>query len=343
MVIFSGNHQTSVSIDWDIVKTVNKTAGSFNKLVPTTSNKIITRSNKGFHPTLYKDTVVAPTYRDEDEPHRYFVKSIASDLSVTSPFPDDKSRTFQDYFKMQYDITIQDLAQPLLCVQHLPSDLNFLVARNETTGCGAATGRSLQSRKKQKKHIEYLVPELCHVYPLPSSFWHKALYLPSVLHRLNQLLIAQELQTEINQNLEQIKTITEQPSTSFCSTQDFETTSKMILQSLTTTRARESFNLERLEMLGDSFLKFSTSCFLYLTQPSWNEGYLSSARSKMVRNSNLYQLGKKKGIPQMMSVVQFQPKTNWLPPGFYFLGDGDDENVSDVIQWLFKEYTEGET
>jgi len=49
--------------------------------------------------------------------------------------------------------------------------------------------------------------------------------------------------------------------------------------------------MERLELLGDSVLKYAVSCHLYLKYPKKHEGHLSSLRQWAVRNSTLHKLG----------------------------------------------------
>lgn len=59
----------------------------------------------------------------------------------------------------------------------------------------------------------------------------------------------------------------------------------LILQALTLSNASDGFNLERLEMLGDSFLKHAITTYLFCTYPDAHEGRLSYMRSKKVRFS----------------------------------------------------------
>lgn len=49
--------------------------------------------------------------------------------------------------------------------------------------------------------------------------------------------------------------------------------------------------MERLELLGDSVLKYVTSCHLFLKYPKKHEGQLSGQRSSAVCNANLHKLG----------------------------------------------------
>lgn len=64
-----------------------------------------------------------------------------------------------------------------------------------------------------------------------------------------------------------------------------------ILEALTTLRCNESFSMERLELLGDSVLKYTVSCHLFLKDSKLHEGQLSSRRSRAVCNATLHKLG----------------------------------------------------
>ncbi|XP_064603433.1 endoribonuclease Dicer-like isoform X2 [Liolophura sinensis] len=94
-----------------------------------------------------------------------------------------------------------------------------------------------------------------------------------------------------------------------------------ILQALTMSNANDFFSLERLETIGDSFLKYAITIYLYCTYPGIHEGKLSYLRSKQVSNYNLYRLGKKKGLPESMVSAKFEPNDNWLPSG-YVINEG---------------------
>ena len=66
----------------------------------------------------------------------------------------------------------------------------------------------------------------------------------------------------------------------------------LILQALTMSNSNDAINLERLETIGDSFLKYAITSYLYCEHPLIHEGKLSHLRSKQVSNLNLYQLGR---------------------------------------------------
>ena len=88
----------------------------------------------------------------------------------------------------------------------------------------------------------------------------------------------------------------------------------LLLQALTTSSAADGINLERLETIGDSFLKMAVTNYLYHKHVEQHEGKLSFARSKEVSNSRLFLLGRQRGIPVLMETLKFDPHVNWLPP-----------------------------
>lgn len=91
----------------------------------------------------------------------------------------------------------------------------------------------------------------------------------------------------------------------------------IILQALTMSNANDGINLERLETIGDSFLKYAITTYLYCTYENVNEGKLSYLRSKQVSNLNLYRLGRKKILGESMIATKFEPQDNWLPPCYF--------------------------
>ncbi len=107
----------------------------------------------------------------------------------------------------------------------------------------------------------------------------------------------------------------------------------LILQALTLSNAADGFDLERLETVGDSFLKQAITVYLYLTYPNVHEGKLSYLRSKQVSNYNLYKLGKRKGLPELIISTKFEPLESWLPPHYDSVANTKTE-VSQMLSSL---------
>lgn len=91
----------------------------------------------------------------------------------------------------------------------------------------------------------------------------------------------------------------------------------IILQALTMSNANDGINLERLETIGDSYLKYAITTYLYCTYENVHEGKLSHLRSRQVSNLNLYRLGRRKMLGERMIATKFEPHDNWLPPCYY--------------------------
>lgn len=69
-----------------------------------------------------------------------------------------------------------------------------------------------------------------------------------------------------------------------------------ILEAITTERCLENFSLERLEVLGDAFLKLAVGRHLFLKHDALDEGQLTTKRSNVVNNSNLFKLATRKNL-----------------------------------------------
>lgn len=73
---------------------------------------------------------------------------------------------------------------------------------------------------------------------------------------------------------------------------------------------------ERLEFLGDVFLKFVTCNLLFHLHPDEPVGTLDILKSNAVANKNLYMLSRRNEISQLMFSDELVPGLNWWPDGF---------------------------
>lgn len=524
------NDSSTLDIDFKFMEDIEKSEARIG--IPST--KYSKETPFVFQLEDYQDAVIIPRYRNFDQPHRFYVADVYTDLTPLSKFPSPEYETFAEYYKTKYNLDLTNLNQPLLDVDHTSSRLNLLTPRHLNQKGKALPLSSAEKRKAKWESLQnkqILVPELCAIHPIPASLWRKAVCLPSILYRLHCLLTAEELRaqtasdagvgvrslpvdfrypnldfgwkksidsksfisvancssaesdhyckhstaatpenaaqqgatrtssretrdhipvtcrallseapgkfpTEVSADLTAInglaynrslangsydlanrdfcqgsqlnyykQEIPVQPTTSYpiqnlynyenqpkpsdeCTllsnkylggnanqstsdgspmvaampgTTEAVTALKesmaseqspstgyssrtlgpnpgLILQALTLSNASDGFNLERLEMLGDSFLKHAITTYLFCTYPDAHEGRLSYMRSKKVSNCNLYRLGKKKGLPSRMVVSIFDPPVNWLPPGYVVNQDksstdkwGKDELTKDCM------------
>jgi endoribonuclease Dicer len=72
---------------------------------------------------------------------------------------------------------------------------------------------------------------------------------------------------------------------------------------------------ERLELLGDSFLKYFSSVYVFVFNPALNEGALHKTRQHIISNKVLTQCGLSIGLPSYIQGKTFSYKL-WQPPNF---------------------------
>lgn len=88
---------------------------------------------------------------------------------------------------------------------------------------------------------------------------------------------------------------------------------KELIKVLTTSNAGDVFDMERYEVLGDGFLKFIVSLYLYKEYNDWHEGYLTTLKGKLVSNRNLFYIGDIFGLSGKIKSHCFKA-TETLPP-----------------------------
>lgn len=88
-----------------------------------------------------------------------------------------------------------------------------------------------------------------------------------------------------------------------------------VFKALTTAKCGDIVNLERLETLGDSFLKLSVSLFITLRYPNYNEGEASILKGRIISNQNLFSVGLSKNLDKYINSSAL-PSLTWNPPCF---------------------------
>nr|AFX89032.1 dicer 1 [Mayetiola destructor] len=158
------------------------------------------RKEQKFSREKFRDAVVMPWYRNQDQPQYFYVAEICDYLSPESSFPGESYATFKEYYFRKYNITIQNCQQPLLDVDHTSARLNFLTPRYVNRKGVALPTSSEETKKAKRENLEQkqiLVPELCTIHSFPASLWRIAVCLPCVFYRINALLLADEIRIEV--------------------------------------------------------------------------------------------------------------------------------------------------
>uniref|UniRef100_A0A182PZN5 Dicer-2 n=1 Tax=Anopheles farauti TaxID=69004 RepID=A0A182PZN5_9DIPT len=173
----------SEAIDWELIE-------RFPFLRPATEASVRARQQLQFEPERYQLRVVHPWYKNDPE-QNYVVIRVHEHLRPSSPFPSEKYRSFEDYFEQEHhQVVVRHDDQFLIEVKGITTSLNRLHPGGEADG-GAST------RSRYWEFQELLIPELVHNYEFPADYWLKATLLPSTLHRVHYLLLAEGIRLDL--------------------------------------------------------------------------------------------------------------------------------------------------
>ncbi|XP_061400920.1 endoribonuclease Dcr-1 [Musca vetustissima] len=181
-------------IDWQFLDLIERNAN----MMPTPVPEEVRHATE-FSAEKFKDAVVMPWYRNQDQPHYFYVAEICHQLSPLSIFPSMKYHTFMHYYYLKYGLKIHP-KQPLLDVDHTSARLNFLTPRYVNRKGVALPTSSEATKRAKRENLELkqiLVPELCTVHPFPASLWRTAVCLPCILYRINGLLLADDIRKKV--------------------------------------------------------------------------------------------------------------------------------------------------
>ncbi|WJZ98263.1 hypothetical protein VitviT2T_016802 [Vitis vinifera] len=210
----------------------------------------------------------------------FFVSRISAGRNGYSPYKDS---SHLEYTWKTFGIHLEFPKQPLLSAKRLFSLRNLLHNRKH----GSSESHELE------EHFMDIPPELCHlkIIGFSKDIGSSVSLLPSIMHRLENLLVAIELKNML--------------SASF--PEGAEITAHRVLEALTTEKCLERFSLERLEVLGDAFLKFAVGRRLFLLYDALDEGELTRRRSNVVNNSNLFKLAVRRNLQVYIRDQSFDP------------------------------------
>ena len=255
------------------------------------------------------------------------VLQLDQSLSALDPMDVDQT-TFKEFYLKKYGIALEHPQDPLLEVRPTSLHLNY---RNK------ANAVAKKKKKDGGENRMYLMPELSEIHSLPCPVLQSASVLPTVLATLFQWQQAAELlrllATKLGHQLAHIN-FQRTASTPSCSAKPLGSLRSLaapdparfpkvetIFRALSTKVAMYDYDLERLELLGDRFLKVSLSTYLFCdpARKREGEGVLSHRRMQAVCNESLYYLSRRSGLAAYLFRKSFDPKETWLPPMFAIL------------------------
>ncbi|KAF9680685.1 hypothetical protein SADUNF_Sadunf06G0147300 [Salix dunnii] len=219
-------------------------------------------------------------------PHQkkfYFIDSVVPEKNGNSPCKGSNTLTHKDHLTTTFGIHLRYPTQSLLRAKQLFCLRNLLCNRKKEDS----------ELQELDEHFVDLAPELCElkIIGFSKDFGSSISLLPSIMHRLENLLVAIELKCIL--------------SASF--SEGDKVTAHRVLEALTTEKCQERLSLERLETLGDAFLKFAVGRHFFLLHDTLDEGELTRKRSNAVNNSNLFKLASRNNLQVFIRDQPFDP------------------------------------
>ncbi|KAG6645299.1 endoribonuclease Dicer homolog 2-like isoform X1 [Carya illinoinensis] len=285
----TAKHQRPVIIDWPCINSVQfsyKKISEFhsNYSVPGCARSVQTKDGPVCTCLLQNSLVYTP--------HNGQVYCITGILGLNAnsllTLRDGRIITYKKYYEERHGIKLCFEHESLVCGKRIFQVQNYLQrCRN-------------QKEKESSKRSVGLPPELCSIIMSPISIntFYSFSFVPSIMHRVESLLIAANLK---KMHLDH------------CIQNDVIPISK-VLEAITTKKCQEIFHLESLETLGDSFLKYAASQQLFKTYQNQHEGVLSVKKEKIISNAALCKFGCDRKLPGFIRNESFDPK-KWIIPG----------------------------
>ncbi|KAM5548130.1 dicer-like protein 4 [Rosa sericea] len=272
-----------ISIDWRIIKKC-LSSPIFRGPGDAMDSKIISsgiRLASGYRSiNEVEDSLVYVPYKNTF----YFITDVTRERNAYSQYKEKSDGlTYVDHLSKKFDISLKYPEQHLLCAKPVFNLHNLLHNRRQEDS----------EAQQLDEYFIYIPPELCElkVIGFSKDIGSSVSLLPSIMHRLENLLVAIELKHVL--------------CTSF--PEGAEVTSQRVLEALTTEKCQERISLERLEILGDAFLKFAVGRHFFLLHASLDEGELTRKRSNVVNNSNLLKLATRSNLQVYIRDQPFEP------------------------------------
>ncbi|KAK4215708.1 hypothetical protein QBC37DRAFT_120683 [Rhypophila decipiens] len=254
---------------------------------------------------FFQDKFVADPW---DGGRKLFLRKRCYDLKPTDPVPDGivpprhrAWRTCKNHDILNYSVSLWSKSrarmsvrdnQPVVEAEMLPIRRNLL-------------DDNVSDEEMEPKHC-FVILEPFKISALSSNIVAMAYNLPAIIHRMEATLIALDacmlLDLHIRPDLA-LEAVTKD-----CDNSDDHSAERINFQ------AGMGNNYERLEFLGDSFLKMATSISIYSLRPGNDEYASHVARMLLICNRNLFNNALEVKLEEYVRSTAFNGRT-WYPDG----------------------------
>ncbi|EFX03018.1 rnase3 domain containing protein [Grosmannia clavigera kw1407] len=259
-----------------------------------------------------------------DGSRKFYMRHVRRDLKPLDPVPEgvphpkhrmwNRNGTKHDI--LNYSVSLWSKARSKMSIKENQPVVEAEIITNRRN---LLDDRVHLDNPEQK--ICFLVLETLKISPLPAEIVAMAFNIPVIIHRIESTLIALEATSVIG--IPRIRPeLALEAVTKDCDNPDAQDETPLNFQ------AGMGRNYERLELLGDSFLKLATSIALFTLVPDKDEFEYHVQRMCMICNRNLFNNALDMKLEEYIRSREFD--RTWYPPTIEEAGKStDNDNYSD--------------
>ncbi|KAI4727035.1 dicer-like protein 1 [Aureobasidium sp. EXF-10728] len=297
------------------------------RLIDWTTLDYVHENNKGFQwsPTMSDSFLVGKFFVDPGDGGRHFYSSrIASEYKPSSPIPEGCAASRRQTDIIDYTVSLWKNSrnrqksswnpdQPVLEAEKILHRRNMLAE---------PTVKEAQDASKVRS---FICPEPLVISALPTPVVATCYVFPAIIHRIDDYLIAKD-------TCEELGLTVDLPLALEAITKDSDNTEEHQNHERINFQRGMGKNYERLEFLGDCFLKMATSISTFTQNPNDNEFDFHVKRMLLLCNQNLFNAAQKLKLYENIRSASFSRRT-WYPEGPKLLeGKGANKNGTEVIK-----------
>lgn len=256
-----------------------------------------------------------------DGSRKFYSKSIAADLKPLDPVPDNEvAKAKWDANILDYSISLYKNArakatwnteQPVMEAEKILARRNMLAPPDV---------KELKLRTRA-----YLCPEPLRISLLPPPLVTSCFVWPAIIHRLESCLIAIEACASVEVECE--------PHLALAAiTKDSDNSGEHEHAEHVNFQHGMGENYERLEFIGDTFLKTATTISTFVLNPNDRESDFHIKRMLMLSNKNLCNVAQKLKLYEYVRSMAFSRRL-WYPEGLKLLeGKGVNKEKEKIVK-----------
>lgn len=281
-------------------------------------DSVFSKREHKWSPEMPPDFLVGRFLVDRwDGARKFYSTAICSEMRPQDPVPEDAAKSKHNEDILGYSVSLWKQAraratwnpdQPVIAAEKLLQRRNIL---------STPDAKEVSLRTKA-----WLCPEPLLISALPPAVAEPFFAWPAIIHRFEDYLIALEACETLEINCDPAMALA-------AMTKDSDNSSEHDSQERLNFQRGMGDNYERLEFIGDTFLKTATSISTFIQNPNDNEFEFHVRRMLMLCNKNLFDVARELKLYEYIRSLAFSRRL-WYPEGLKLLeGKGANKKEED--------------